>query len=119
MNSTVTDVKPKTTEQVRADARRRIIANAKKPAKRASPKLSSPLPKAHPPKVPVFIPSPLVPVFTEQTQTKFSMAVKALKAQGRSLHQRLLICHHHLQSDSALSGIDPRELLKELNSENE
>jgi hypothetical protein len=78
----------------------------------------SPLPKAHPPKVPVFNPSPVVPTFSLQTLKSFDMAVKGLKAQGRSLHQRLLICHHHLRSDPALSGIDPRELLKELNSQN-
>lgn len=112
--------KPPTSEAVRAARRQRIIANAKKPAK-ARPKLSL-TPTAQTTDVPVFnsatISSPLAPAFSQQTQTKFNMAVNALKAQGRSLHQRLLICHHHLRSDPALSGIDPRELLKELNSQN-
>jgi hypothetical protein len=118
MNSIVKDVKPKTTEQVRADARRRVIANAKKKVKRTSPTLSSPLPKAHPPKAPVVNPaaisSPLVPAFSEQTKRKVDLAVRALKIKGRSLNQRLLICHHHLRSDPVLSGIDPQELWKEL-----
>jgi hypothetical protein len=114
MNSTVTDVKPKTTEQVRADKRKRVIANAGKAAKRTSLKLSSPLPKAHTPKAPVFNPSPVVPTFSLQTLKSFDMAVKGLKAQGRSLNQRLLICHHHLQSHPALSAIRPEELLKEI-----
>ena len=117
MNSTVTDFKPKTTEQVRADKRQRVIANARKPAKRTSPKL----PKAHPPKVPVLdsatISTPLVPAFSQQTQAKFGLAVQALKG-PRSLNQRLLICHHHLQSDPALSGIRPELLLKELSAQN-
>jgi len=114
MNSTATDVKPKTTEQVRADARQRVIANARKPAKRTSPKL----PKARPPKVPVLdsatISTPLVPAFSRQTQAKFGLAVQALKAKGRSLNQRLLICHFHLKSDPVLSAIRPEELLKEI-----
>jgi hypothetical protein len=114
MNATATNFKPKTTEQVRADKRQRVIANARKPAKRTSPKL----PEAHPPKVPVLdsatISTPLVPAFSQQTQAKFGLAVQALKAKGRSLNQRLLICHFHLKSDPALSGIRPEELLKEI-----
>jgi len=118
MNATATDVKPKATEQVRADARQRVIANARKPAKRSSPKV----PKAHPPKVPVLdsatISTPLVPAFSQPTQAKFGLAVQALKAKGRSLNQRLLICHFYLKSDPALSAIDPELLLKELNAQN-
>jgi hypothetical protein len=117
MNSTATDVKPKTTEQVRADARRRVIANARKPAKRSSPKL----PKAHPPKVPVFnsasISSPLAPVFTEQTKAKFDLAVRALKG-TRSLSERLTIAACHLRTDPLLAEIDPRELWREVSSQN-
>jgi hypothetical protein len=117
MNSIVTDVKQpqqRTAEQARAIARQRIIFNAKKRAKRTSPKV-------HPPKAPVVNPaaisSPLVPAFSEQTKRKVDLAVRALKIKGRSLNQRLLISHHHLQSDPALSGIDPRELWKELSSQ--
>jgi hypothetical protein len=113
MNATVTDIKPKTSEQVRADARRRVIANARKPAKRTSPKL----PKAHPPKVPVFnsasIASPFAPVFTGQTKAKFDLAVRALKG-TRSLSERLTIAACHLRGDPMLSTIDPAELFKEL-----
>src|SRR5260221_8176189 len=119
MNSTVTDLKPKTTEQVRADKRQRVIANARKPAKRTSPKLASPLPKAHTPKAAVSNPSPAMPGFNEQTKAKFDLAVRALKAKGRSLNQRLLICHHHLRSDPTLSAIDPRELWREVRSQNQ
>ena len=118
MNSIVTDVKQpqqRTAEQTRAIARQRIIFNAKKRAKRTSPKV-------HPPKLPVSnspsISSPVVPAFSEQTLKRFDMAVKGLKVQGRSLSQRLLICHHHLQSDPALSGIRPELLLKELSAQN-
>ena len=74
MNATATDFKPKTTEQVRADNRKRIIANAGKAAKRTSPKLASPLPKAA-----VSNPSPAMPGFNEQTKAKFDLAVRALK----------------------------------------
>jgi hypothetical protein len=113
MNSTVTDIKPKTSEQVRADARRRVIANARKPAKRTSPKL----PKAHPPKVPVFnsasFSPPVVPTFSEQTKSKFDLAVRALKG-TRSLSERLTIAACHLRGDPVLVAIDPAELLKEL-----
>jgi len=123
MNSTVTVIKPKTSEQVRADARRRIIANAGKAAKRTSPKLALPSPRPHIPKAPVFnsasISSPVAPAFSQETLQKFDMAVKGLKAQGRSLHQRLLICHHHLRSDPVLAAIDPRELWRELSSPNQ
>src|SRR4029077_7973309 len=112
---------PPTSQTIRAGLKQRIIASAKKPAKKTSPKLPSPPPKARPPKAPVSnsstISLPLVPAFSQQTQEKFGLAVQALKANGRSLNQRLLICHHHLRSDPALSGIDPRELLKELNSQ--
>ena len=106
---------PKTTEQVRADARQRVIANARKPAKRTSPKL----PKTHTPKAPVFNPSPVVPAFSEQTKAKFGLAVQALKAKGRSLNQRLTIAACHLRSDPTLSAIDPRELWREVSSQNQ
>jgi hypothetical protein len=117
MNATGIDVKPKRTEQVRADARQRVIANARKPAKRSSPKL----PKAHPPKVPVLdsatISTPLVPVFTEQTKAKFDLAVQALKG-TRRLSERLTISALHLRGDPVLAAIDPREVWRELSSEN-
>jgi hypothetical protein len=83
-----------------------------------SPELASALPKAHTPKAAFSNPSPAMPGFNEQTKAKFDLAVRALKAKGRSLNQRLLICHFHLRFDPVLSGIDPRELLKELNSQN-
>ena len=128
----VTDVKPlqeRTSQETTAIQRARIIDQANRRIEQQcktrlelkaklkvqpktalsgiSPKLSSPLPTA-----------PVVPAFSEQTLKRFDMAVKGLKVQGRSLNQRLLICHFHLQSDPALSGIDPRELLKELSSQN-
>jgi len=85
-----------------------------------SPKLSSPLPKAHPPKVPVFnsasISSPVVPAFTEQTKAKVDLAVRALKG-TRSLSERLTIAACHLRGDPVLAAIDPRELWKELSSQ--
>jgi hypothetical protein len=59
--------------------------------------------------------STAAPTFSQETQKKFGLAVKALKG-SRSLNQRLVIAHHHLRSDPVLAGIDPRELLKELNS---
>jgi len=121
MNSTVTDVKPKTTEQVRADKRKRVIANAGKAAKRTSLKLSSPLPKAHTPKVPVLdsatISTPLAPAFSQQTKAKFDLAVRALKG-TRSLSERLTIAACHLRGDPVLAAIDPRELWRELGSRN-
>jgi hypothetical protein len=124
MNATATDFKPprqRTSEETRVLAKQRVIANARKPVKRTSPKLSSPLPKAHTPKAPVLnsvtIPSRLAPAFSEQTLKRFDMAVKALKG-TRSLSERLTIAACHLRSDPALAGIDPRELLKELNSQN-
>jgi hypothetical protein len=76
-----------------------------------APKLS--LPKVQPAVVASSATIP-APAFSQETQSKFGLAVKALKIKGRSLHQRLLICHHHLQADPALSEIDPQLLLKEL-----
>ena len=108
MNPTVTDVKPKTTEQVRADKRKRVIANAGKAAKRTSPKLASPLPKAA-----VSNPSPAMPGFNEQTKAKFDLAVRALKG-TRSLSERLTIAACHLRADPVLAAINPQELWKEL-----
>jgi hypothetical protein len=116
MNSIVTDVKQpqqRTAEQTRAIARQRIIFNAKKRAKRTSPKV-------HPPKLPVSnsaaISTPLVPAFTEQTKAKFDLAVRALKG-TRSLSERLTVAACHLQGDPVLAAIDPRELWKELSSQ--
>jgi len=118
MNSIVTDVKQpqqRTAEQTRAIARQRIIFNAKKRAKRTSPKV-------HPPKLHVSnsaaISTPLVPpAFTEQTKAKFDLAVRALKG-TRSLSERLTIAACHLRSDPTLSAIDPRELWREVSSQN-
>jgi hypothetical protein len=118
MNSTVTEVKPKTSEQVRADKRKRVIANAGKAAKRTSPKLASPLPKAHTPKAAVSNLSPAMPGFNEQTKAKFDLAVRALKG-TRSLSERLTIAACHLRSDPTLSAIDPRELWREVSFQNQ
>jgi hypothetical protein len=116
MNST--EVKAKTSEQVRAIKWKRVIANAKKPAKRTSPKLSS---KAHTPKVSVFksadISSPVVPAFSEQTKAKFDLAVRGLKG-ARSLSERLTIAACHLRANPTLRDIDPQELWRELSAEN-
>jgi hypothetical protein len=118
------DVKPlqeKTSEAVRAIQRQRVIANATKTARRTSPKLSSPLPKAHTPKAPIpessTISTPLVPAFSEPTKAKFDLAVRALKG-TRSLSERLTIAAYHLRSDPVLRAIDPREVWKELQLSN-
>ena len=113
MNSIVTDVKQpqqRTAEQTRAIARQRIIFNAKKRAKRTSPKV-------HPPKLHVSnsaaISTPLVPGFNEQTKAKFDLAVRALKG-TRSLSERLTIAACHLRADPTLRDIGPQELWREL-----
>ena len=136
--SIVTDVKPlqeRTSEEVRAIQQRRIIDRASqriehqrkirlelKAKLKVQPKTATPT--AHPgPRCPVFnsasISSPVAPAFSQHTLKRFDMAVKGLKAQGRSLNQRLLICHHHLRSDPVLAAIDPRELWRELSSPNQ
>jgi hypothetical protein len=121
---------PPTSEAVSLARRDRVIKRGTQRIKqqrleretksKVSTKTATPgiLPKTHTPKATVFNPSPVAPAFSEQTLKRFDMAVKGLKAQGRSLNQRLLISAFHLQFDPALSGIDPRELLKELNSQN-
>ena len=114
-------------EETRAAVRRRVILNAQKGQPKPRPKGDPPpkVPKSPDwsqlpdrPKKPLSVRpkgSAAVPTFSQETQKKVSLAVKALKG-SRSLNQRLLICHYHLQSDAVLSGIDPRELLIELNS---
>src|SRR4029077_963563 len=93
-------------------------AKLKAQPKTVTPGISTkPLPKAQPPKAPVFksasISSPVVPAFTEPTKAKFDLAVRALRGK-RSLSERLTIAAFHLRSDPTLSAIDPRELLIEL-----
>jgi hypothetical protein len=120
MNSTVTDVKPKTSEQVRADKWKRIIERGtqriqqqrqnrlKRKAGKLSTKTATPGISPNP--------SPVVPAFSEQTKARFDLAVRALKG-TRSLSERLTIAACHLRGDPVLAAIDPRELWKELSSQ--
>jgi hypothetical protein len=67
--------------------------------------------------MPRLLPYLPAPPFSPETLKRFGMATKALKG-TRSLSERLTIAARHLRSDPALAGIDPRELLKELNFQN-
>ena len=115
MNATVTDVKPKTTEQVRADARQRVIANAKRPAKRTSPKLSLPLPKAHTPlvrKLPTVAPAvPAEPKLTPKAVRALGFATECMDRKDWSQNQRRLAAFYHLQSDPLIANLSPDDLL--------
>jgi hypothetical protein len=108
-------------------AQQRLEQNTKVSTKIATPKilpkLALPSPRPYTVKAPVFnsasVSSPVVPAFSEQTLKAFERATKALRIEGRSLNQRLLICHHHLQSDPLLAEIDPQELWREVSSQNQ
>ena len=117
---------PKTSAERFAQQRRihlKLKAKLKAQPKTVTPGISTkPVPKAQPPKRLVFnsatISAAPAPVFSPATMKAFSMATKALKG-TRRLSEKLTIAGYHLQSDPLLSTINPAELLRELNAENE
>jgi hypothetical protein len=96
----------------------KLKAQKKTQGQGISPKLSVPKQTTKAPVVNAStIAVPPAPPFSPETLKRFDMATKALKG-TRSLSERLTIAACHLRSDPALAGIDPRELLKELNFQN-
>jgi len=135
MNATVTDVKPKTTEQVRADKRQRVILKstqklAKKahlsqqsrivPTKRTVPKVSprlqvTPSTQALARKLPTAVAEPTL---SSAAMRSLAHAVACMERPDKSLNQRRLMAHYHLRQHSALSNLNPDDLIFEQSTPN-
>jgi hypothetical protein len=109
-------------KQQRLERETKSKVSTKTATPRTLPKLALPSPRPYTAKAPVLnspsISSPVAPAFSEQTLKRFDMAVKGLKAQGRSLSERLTISAFHLRRDPVLAAIDPQELWRELSAQN-
>jgi hypothetical protein len=127
-------------EQVRSDARRRIILKStmkaakksrlsqqpkvdtiKETARKVSPRSSvTGLSEALARKLPTVPPAEAdEPQLSPKAIRALGFAVKSMERQDWSLNRRRFVAYHHLQSDRALTDVSPDDLIREDPSTNQ